>query len=185
MKKLKSNWNGIVLCLFEIVVGILLLINPVGFTAGIIASAGIVLMVLGLVSVVKYFKKDAAEAAMGQYLTKGLILLVAGGFCTFRADWFIVTFPAITLLYGVVVLITGLGKIQLTVDMLRKKSKKWFLATISAIVSIACGIVILNNPFASTAVLWTFTGIALIVEAVIDLVTLIISKKEQKAESTQ
>ena len=55
MEALKGSLNGIVLCLFELIVGILLLINPVGFTAWIIMSAGIVLMLLGLVEVAKYW----------------------------------------------------------------------------------------------------------------------------------
>lgn len=180
MKKTKGNLNSIILCLFEIVVGILLLINPVGFTAGIITAAGIALMVIGLISVIKYFKADAAEAATGQYLLKGLTMLLLGAFCTFKTQWFIASFPALTILYGAVVLVTGLGKVQLTVDMIRAKSKKWFLAVISAVISIACGIVILNNPFTSTTVVWMFIAITLIVEAAVDLVTIIIRGIEKK-----
>lgn len=182
---MKNNLSGALLCLFEIAVGILLLINPIGFTTGIIMSAGIILMVIGFISVIKYFKAEAEKAATGQYLMKGLISLLAGAFCVFKADWFIITFPAITIIYGIVVLITGLGKIQLAVDMIRRKNKKWFLAVISAIISIVCGIVILNNPFASTAVLWTFTGITLIVESVFDLITVVLSGKDQKARNNE
>lgn len=174
MKKLK-NMNGILLCLFEIVVGILLLIDPLGFTTGIITTAGIVLLIIGLITVIKYFRTEADEASTGQYLVKGLVALLAGAFCTFKSHWFIVTFPALTIIYGIVVLITGLGKVQLTFDMIRKKNKKWFLAIISALLSIICAVVILNNPFTSTTVLWIFTGITLIVESVIDIITLIVS----------
>lgn len=180
MKSLKNNLSSLVLCLFEVVVGILLFINPIGFTKGIITAAGIALVVVGLISVIKYFKAKPEEAATGQYLMKGLISLLAGVFCAFKSHWFIATFPALTLIYGVVVLITGLGKIQLSVDMIRKKRKKWFLALISAVISIVCSIVILNNPFASTNVLWMFIGISLIVEAVFDLLTFIVSSKKQK-----
>lgn len=180
MKKAKGNFSSILMCLFEIAVGILLLIDPVGFTVGILVAAGILLVVVGIVHVVRYFKADAAEAATGQYLTKGLIALVAGVLCAVKSHWFVITFPALTLLYGIVVLATGLGKIQFMADMLRQKSKKWFFALISAGVSVACGIVILCDPFASTAVLWIFTGICLIVESVIDLITLIIKGREQK-----
>lgn len=175
MKALKRNLNGILLCLFEIVIGILLLIDPVGFTAGIITTAGIVLLITGLISVIKYFRTEAREAAAGQYLLKGLVELLAGGFCAFKSGWFIVTFPAITLIYGIVVLITGLGKVQMTLDLVRAKNKKWFLAIISALISIVCAVVILNNPFTSTTILWMFTAITLIVEAVFDIITLIIS----------
>ena len=76
MKSLKENADGIVLCLFELIVGILLLINPVGFTAGIITIAGIVLMILGRIEVVKYFRMSADEAMLSQALTKGLLSLL-------------------------------------------------------------------------------------------------------------
>lgn len=185
MKKLKNNLSSILLCIFEIVVGILLLIDPVSFTKGIIFAAGIALVVVGIISIVKYFKAEINEAVTGQYLTKGLIALLVGAFCSLKSQWFIATFPALTLIYGVIVLIAGLSKIQLTIDMIRKKSKKWFLALISAVLSIACGIVILNNPFTSTTVLWIFTGISLIVESVIDLITLIVSSKKEKPVSEE
>jgi len=79
--------------------------------------------------------------------------------------------------YGVGVLSAGLAKVQFTFDMIRQKNKKWFFALIGAAISIVCAIIILNNPFATTAVLWIFTGISLIVEAVFDAVTLIVSRE--------
>ena len=53
MKSLKENANSIALCLFELVVGILLMINPIGFTSGIIKIAGVVMLALGVVEIVK------------------------------------------------------------------------------------------------------------------------------------
>lgn len=183
MKFLKEHTNDIVLCLFELIVGILLLINPAGFTTWIIMIAGIVLMILGLVEVVRYFRTSALEASLGQTLAKGLIFLLAGGFCAFKAEWFVLTFPVLAMIYGVVILLTGIGKVQLTVDMIRRKNKKWFLAAISAIVSVVCAVVILKNPFASATVLWIFTGITLIVECVLDIVTMIIGGRRSKANN--
>ncbi|MGN1003399.1 MAG: HdeD family acid-resistance protein [Oscillospiraceae bacterium] len=181
MKALKENVNGIILCLFEILVGILLLINPVGFTAGIIVCAGVVLIVFGIISIVKYFREDAREAALSQALMKGLVALAAGLFCVFKSRWFVVTFPILTIIYGVVIFVAGLGKVQLTVDMLRLKSKKWFISAISAALSLVCAVVILNNPFTTTAVLWMFTGITLIIEAVFDVIALIVGRNKTAA----
>lgn len=177
MKNFENKATGIIFCLFEIVIGILLLISPVGFTTGIICALGIVLMVSGLISIIKYIKTDAKEAEKSQYLTKGLLALLAGGFCAFKSHWFIVTFPALSILYGVGVLSAGLAKVQFTFDMIRQKNKKWFFALIGAAISIVCAVIILNNPFTTTAVLWIFTGISLIVEAVFDAVTLIVSRE--------
>lgn len=88
------------------------------------------------------------------------------------------TFPVLTMIYGIVVLIAGLGKIQVATDMFRMKRKKWFLPAISAAVSIICAAVILGNPFSTTIVLWMFTGISLIIEAVFDTVTLVVNTKK-------
>ena len=173
---MKKNANSILLCLFEALVGILLLLNPTAFTSGIIIAVGIVLVILGVISVVNYFRTDAVQAAAGQILVKGLTMLLAGAFCAFRSQWFLVTFPAITMLYGVVILLTGLGKVQLCVDMLRLKRSRWYLAAISAVISVACAVVILRNPFTSTVVFWMFIGISLIVEAVLDAITPLVSK---------
>lgn len=183
MKLLKQHGNTVILCLAELVIGILLLIDPIGFTVGIIIVAGIALLVNGLINVIRYFRTSPEEAARQQLLAQGLIALLGGMFCVLNPNWFTATFPVIALLYGVAVLVAGLGKIQMTVDMLRLKINKWFLGAISALVSIICAVVIINNPFASTMVLWMFTGISLIVEAIFDAVVLIVSRrKENKSE---
>lgn len=180
MKTWKETGSSLLLCLFEIVVGILLLLNPVAFTTGIIVACGILLLLLGLGSAVKYFRTSPEEATEGQELAKGLMLLTAGGFCALRSQWFLVTFPVLSVIYGIMILVAGLGKIQWTVDLLRMKKKKWFLAAVSAVVSIVCAVVILNSPFTSSAVLWMFTGISLIVEAVLDLVTLFLNGRKPR-----
>ncbi len=45
---------------------------------------------------------------------------------------------------------------------------------------IICAIVIIANPFSSTVALWLFTGIFLIVGAVFDAITLIVSRKKKE-----
>ena len=177
LTKMKDLVFGIVFCLFELAVGILLLIKPVGFTSWIIKAGGIVLIVLGLVEVVKYFGSSTKEATLGQTLAKGLLSVLAGGFCFLKTEWFVITFPALTILYGIATLVGGIGKIQLMVDMIRQKNRKWFWAAISAVLSIVCAIVILKSPFTSTAALWLFTGCSLIAESVFDFIALFFGKK--------
>ncbi len=177
MKALKQSGNAFIMCIIEAVVGILLLVNPVGFTAGIIIAAGIALMVDGLLNVIRYFRSSPEEAAVGQLLTRGLVALLAGAFCAFNPEWFILTFPVIAILYGVAVLAGGLGKVQIAMDMLRMKNSKWWWGGLSAAISIICALVMISNPFSSTLALWWFIGISLIAEAVIDVITLIVGRK--------
>lgn len=165
--------------LVEVIIGILLLVNPIGFTSGIIIAFGIVLMIMGIGKTIKYFRTEPEEATVSQILAKGLLMLLAGAFCAFNSHWFIATFPVLTLVYGVVILITGITKVQWTMDVIRMKRSKWFWAAISAAISIACGVVIITNPFSTTAVLWMFIGISLIVEAVFDMIGSIFGNRER------
>ncbi len=177
MKTLRQNGNAIIMCIIEVVAGILLLVDPVSFTVGIIIVAGIALMIDGLFNVIRYFRSSPEEAAVGQLLMRGLVALLAGAFCAFSPEWFIVTFPVIAILYGVAVLVGGLSKVQIAMDMLRAKNPKWWWGGLSAAISIICALVIINNPFSSTVVLWWFTGLSLIAEALVDVITLIAGRK--------
>lgn len=175
--------SKIVLSLCELVVGILLLVNPVGFTKGIITAFGVLLLIAGIISVIQYFREDPREAAIERKMTYGLLEIFGGLICVLKSGWFITAFPILTVLYGVITLVTGITKVQWTVDMLRMKLKKWPIAAISAAVTLVCAAVILANPFSSTVVLWTFIAVTLIIEAVIDIVALIFSKKNESTET--
>ena len=182
---LKRNLSSMATSLVELIIGILLLINPIGFTSGIIIAFGVVLMIMGIHKTVKYFRTEPEEAAVSQILVKGLLMLLAGAFCAFNSHWFIATFPVLTLVYGVVVLITGITKVQWTIDIIRMKRSKWFWAAISAAISIVCGVVIITSPFSTTAVLWMFIGISLIVEAVFDMIGSIFGNREKMTDETE
>lgn len=179
MEKWRDKLVNIIMALGEVLVGILLLIDPLGFTAGIIKGIGILLIVLGTIGVLGYFKEEPLEAVKGQKLTKGLCALAAGAFCIFQSNWFIVTFPLLTILYGVGILLTGITKVQWAVDMLRLKIKQWYYAAVSAAVTVVVALVILANPFATTAVLWTFIAVGLIVEAVVDILAIFFAGRKQ------
>ncbi len=174
MKAIKENLGGIVTCLFELVVGIVLLVNPVEFTAGIISAAGVVLLLVGIASVIRYFRTEPLAAMKSQALSKGLVAVLCGGFCLVKSLWLLtLVLPILAMIYGAVILVTGLTKVQWMFDIIRLKKKMWFLAAVSALISVTCGLVVIANPFATTAVLWMFIGISLIVEAAFDAVSLI------------
>ena len=177
MKKAISANSSLIMSIIELVIGILLFVNPVGFTSGIIIAVGVFLMLGGAVQIIRYFRTEAAEAAEKGALSTGILYALFGGFCAFRSGWFIATFPVITVLYGILILITGIGKLQKAVDMLRIKQKYWFVALISSLFALVFAILILANPFASTSILWGFIAVTLILEAVMDVITFVFSKR--------
>lgn len=167
----------IIMSLCEAAIGVLLFINPTGFTRGIIVFVGIALFVLGVSSVVKYFRTSPPAVAAAEHgLTSGILEILAGLFCVIRGEWFILAFPILTVVYGIGILISGAAKVQITVDMLRMKADRWYLALISAVITVVCAVIILCNPFDATTVLWRFTAVTLIVQAVVDIITAILAK---------
>ncbi len=177
MSKINRNTANLLTCIFEILVGILLLINPVGFTSFIIVVFGVVLAAMGVLSLGKYFRSDAEKASQESGLAKGLIFAIFGLFCAFKSEWFIITFPLLTVLYGILALISGISKVQWAVDMLRAKHKYWYVEVIGAALTLIFAVLILTNPFATTAVLWTFIGITMIIEAIVDVAAYIVGRK--------
>ena len=180
MKKFKENMGNIIMCLGEILIGIILLIKPVGFTKTIIVGVGLILLVMGITNIVKYFKTNAIDAMKEQSLSTGLIFSSIGLFCTFRSNWFIATFPVLTVLYGVIIFLVGLKKVQWAVDSIRLKRKYWYVVGINAILSIIFALIVMNNPFGTIEVLWQFTGIVLIVESVFDIIAITFDTQEVK-----
>lgn len=181
MFKSHRNSGNLLMFVIEIIIGVLLLINPISFTTGIIIVFGAVLTIWGVASLIAYFKDSPDFAARGNQLSKGLLLICIGLFCLFKSEWFILTFPLLTVIYGIFSLVTALNKVQWAVDMLRLKQKFWFVTLCSAVLTLIFSVLILSNPFDSTSILWTFVAIALIVEAVIDLVAFILGKRTNNA----
>ncbi|MGN0971058.1 MAG: hypothetical protein ACI4OY_03815, partial [Aristaeellaceae bacterium] len=102
-----------------------------------------------------------------------LLLATVGVFCAVKSAWFLSTFPVLTRLYGVAILVIGLGKVQWTVDGLRMKQVSWYWAGLSALVTLICAAVILSNPFGSGQALWIFTGVSLLAEAALDMLAIL------------
>lgn len=180
MSRLNFAVGKLILLLFEAAVGIVLLVNPIGFATVFITVVGVLLAAVGLVFILQYFRSEPLEAQRGQGLLKGCCALLVGLFCALNTQWFINAFPFLTVIHGIVILFTGIIRVQWTVDMLRLKLERWYIAAGGAVVSIALAVVIFVNPFGVTEAIWTFIGISFLVDAVADLAVLIFSGRLEK-----
>jgi len=177
MNFIRRHSASLILSLTELVVGILLLISPTGFTRGIIMALGVALAALGAWSIIRYFRTEPAAAAREQSLARGLALVMIGLFALLKADWLLGLFPVLTVIYGAANLIMGLYKVQRAVDIRRLGLGSGLFAAISALLTLAFALVILFNPFATVGALWMFTGLVLIGEAALDLLACLKNEK--------
>jgi len=167
---LKGRTGGMVLCALEILVGVLLLIDPMGFTGSIIVGAGAVMALCGIVSALRYFTVKPEAGAAGQLLFRGLLLMMAGLVCVTQVQWILTAFPLLTVVYAGWMLILAAMKVQQMADMLRTKSGRWYLPAIAAALAAVLAAIILINPFGAAAAVWTFVAISLIAEAIVEMI---------------
>lgn len=176
---LKRDTSVFVISLCQIIIGILLFINPLAFTNGIVIACGAIMLILGVASIVGYFTTEKTLAAAENSLFEGMLLLIIGGFCAFQSKWLVEVVSIASILYGVVLVLLALKSIQSMVNMLRLKDKKWFLELINAVVLLVFAIVIFLNPFDAVVALWIFVGVALIVSALYNSAKAIIITRSQ------
>ena len=168
MRNFKRRVPTLGLCIVELIIGVLLLINPTGFTRAIIILAGLILLAVGLIKAIPYFT-NSNEATKSEMIS-GVVEAVIGLFLILCSGWIISLINLLTTLFGIAVVVVGVSKIA----QMRNMSKMGFgntkVMALSAVVTIICGVLIVINPFDGVSTIWIFLGITLIVEAVLDLI---------------
>ncbi len=175
MKKFANYLVQTVAYIAEILLGVVLLINPEGFTSWIVVVAGIAMIVVGLWHVLRYFNLEPVLAMREHDLSTGLFLAAAGVICIFWTGWVLKLFSHLTMLYAIALLILGFIKLQSTVDLLRLKRRGWVLSLVNAALTVILSVIILIDPFGAMSALWQLTGVSIIVIALLDIAVMIFS----------
>ena len=207
MKSLRANLPMILLILFELAVGVLLLVEPLEFTRGVIICFGIILLAIGALYLVRFIidkrREDrgapafeteggelipvSAESPDGETyrasrltLFLSIVSIVLGFVCVFATDAIIGVFTVIASLYGLVLILSGVFKIKTYVDLRRAELPVPIVLIVSAVLSVVLGIVIIVISFFRTDYIFMLAGISLIVEAAIDFISVVLSMPHHK-----
>ena len=177
MKKfLTSKIGNILLCIAEIVIGVLLLINPAAVASTVIIGAGIVSIVCGAVFCILYFVGEAEAMVIKQLLFKGLLLIIIGILCVTQYGALMKALPFVTWIYGIAMLILAAYKVQCTVDILRLSGIRWYFPAISAAIALVLALFILLNPATTLEIVGAVMGVSIIIEAALEIATIILLK---------
>ena len=172
--RLTLSWTEIIMCAAIVLLGLVLLIIPGVATAILFNSIGIVCISIGLAHIIKYCTLSAQEAIISNDIALGLAWIVGGAsviiFKVFLAS-------LLPILFGLVVLVGGVIKIQSALGFKRMNSGHWLWDLICAVISVVLSILILTNPFATELLLMRVIGASLVVEGGMDLVTRIAYKR--------
>ena len=173
LKQLK--WNLILLAVIFIALGIVLILWPGATMKTICYLLAAMLLALGVVSLINYLRKDISGIIYRYDLVVGLCAILGGILVIVKVDKLTDLIPAVL---GFLVTMSGIMKMQNSVDMLRLGHGTWHVAFAMAIVNIVAGIVLLMNPFEAPQILIMCLGIALVYSGITDLyVTISISRR--------
>ncbi|MBQ6342435.1 MAG: DUF308 domain-containing protein [Anaerolineaceae bacterium] len=175
-KKLMGYLTIVVFIFFEVYAGVRLLTNPVDFTNSVVFFFGIIMLIIGVISVIRAFQ--AKSTGMLPYrlsLFGGILDIIIGIACVFLTDKVVGLFPVLLMVYGIFMVVAGIHKIRNYLVLKDFGVHNSWLVVVSAVLSIILGIIVFLNPFTAAATGWTVTGIFLIAEGVCDLFAFIFS----------
>lgn len=174
LKQLK--WNLILLAVIFIALGIVLILWPGATMKTICYLLAAMLLAIGVVSLINYLRRKDISGIIYRYdLVVGLCAILGGILVIVKVDKLTDLIPAVL---GFLVTMSGIMKMQNSVDMLRLGHGTWHVAFAMAIVNIVAGIVLLMNPFEAAQILIMCLGIALVYSGITDLyVTISISRR--------
>jgi len=171
LNKIKTVVNELILVSIAlIVVGVYLIIEPVGAQIVVCRIFGALLIIWGALRFIAYFKSNRNTIFSSFGLVQGLTLMFFGLF--FLLDPVDIA-GIFGIMLSIVVLINGILMLQYAIELRRLGSKEWWIEILSGLLMITLGVIALVNPFATSASLMIFVGVALIYGGVVNLVSVL------------
>ncbi len=163
----------------ELLLGILLLVNPIGLTTAVLIGVGILLIVLGIYNLFHYIRLPREEACKTWDLAMGAGFIALGILTITHQPWLVQILGTLTTLYGALTLVLAFMKLQITVDAVRSSRPRWQIMACSFLVVAAMSVLLLVSVLPESAV-WIVTGIVLIILAFADTVYYILGRKQRQ-----
>lgn len=169
MKLLKQlKWDTLLLGALYILLGIVALLIPETMERLLGFLIGVVLIIAGAVSMISYLLRDAHQNYYHNDFLHGLLGILLGIVVLYKVEIIISLVP---FLLGMMVLVSGLSKLQDVIDLKRLEYGNWIIMLVLALVNIVLGLVLIFNPMEAAALLFRLLGVALIFSGITDCAT--------------
>jgi uncharacterized membrane protein HdeD (DUF308 family) len=184
MEKFKKMLPSILMILFEIIVAILLLVNPEQFTLTVLMIFGWVLVVCALILLIRFIRemkaasKEDGKSRMGiPTLIVAVVTIAVGSIFAFGSPMIYDITAFLLVFYGILMFVKGIFKIA-DYGMLRGAGYGVSVLRIfSGIFSLIFGVLIIVNPFGTMHVVFTVAAISMLFEALLDIIALILGAR--------
>ena len=183
MQKFLKNLPLLLLVIFELFLGVMLLVDPVGITRIAIIVFGVLILLIALFQIILFLRTKTGGTRLIIMMALAVLTLLVGLVCVFMSDQIIGFFEVLFLLYGIGILVGSVFKFGMYLDSVASGMRSTVLLLIDAIASAIIGAIICFNWKSDPALMWRVAGVSLIGEGLLGLVTLVAAflKKEPKS----
>ncbi len=161
----KLERNSIIISLLLIILALGLIFKPADLIIILIRLFGIILSGIGIIHIIAYYKVGNEFDMFRYNLMQGIIEICAGIYFIFRSIIIQNVFPIVI---GIWIIYQSALKFQLAFNLKNMNEKEWIPILITAILSLALGMVIICNPFASSIAITTIVGVVLLISEVLN-----------------
>ena len=173
----KMQGSYIVMAVAYVVFGLSLLIKPELSTTVICYAIGAVCVIYAVANLIKYFTGSMNRMYIEPDFVVSVIICVFGIVTIVRPSVIISILPFIV---GIVLVFSGLIKVQDGINLKRFNYDRWFLVLGFAVISVILGIVVLLNPFGTGLFFTRMVGLFFTVDGVLSISSIVMLRKNGK-----
>lgn len=169
MDKIKGfKWETVLTSVLYVVVGILLMMFPESIAKTLCYTIAIVIMAIGVIKLVSFFIKKEQEGFMRTGAVSGFVFILIGAFIAIKSRMIISIIPFII---GIIIILSGLSKLQYSVQLKKYAGEKNTGMMIMAVINIVLGVFLAFNPFSAAKWMIRLIGICIGLTGASDLIS--------------
>ena len=172
------NKSVFVIPVVYIILGLVMVIFPQTTMKTFCLSLGAIAAVLGIVSLISYFSRDAVDFVYRYDFVNGVLLILLG--LLFIVKMELIT-ELIPIMLGVMILANGVMKLQHAIDLKRIGFNGWLYVLVFSLLSLLVGVVCVLQPGFIAAILVILMGISFLFCGLTDFITLFFLSRRLKA----
>ena len=158
--------GSIVLSICLIVLSLFLIFKPDTSLNVIFICLGCFLLILGIIHTISYFTSPKEYKVVSFELIEGILCIILGFVLIFNPTIIKAFLPIII---GSWMIINGVIKLQFAFNLKSADNTSWKIVLILSFVTLALGIIMVINPFATLSLLTMICGITLLISELINI----------------
>ena len=178
LKKMKPDYvikSGVM-----VAIGLVLVVWTKASLDVMARALAVLLIAIGAVFIITYLLKKERNFIISGGLVAGILVAAVGGWIFVNPGKFTDFIPK---LFGIFILVSGLGNLGQTVSLIKYKSKAWWVSFVIALLTVGLGGFLFFNPTNAKEIAVTMIGVFLIIDGGTNLISaLVVGKAAKRAE---